>query len=44
MQVGDGGDGGGDGEARVGEHGRGEGAELVEVVESSWGDLGLGFG
>ena len=40
VQVGDGGDRGGDGEAGVGEHGRGEGAKLVEVVESSWGVAG----
>ena len=31
------GDGGGDGEAGVGEHGGREVAELVEVVERSWG-------
>ena len=40
VQVGDGGDGGGDGEAGVGEHGRGEVAKLVEVVEPSWGVAG----
>ena len=31
------GDGGGDGETGVGEHGGREVAELVEVVERSWG-------
>ena len=34
------GDGGGDGEAGVGEHGGREVAKLVEVVESSWGVAG----